>query len=219
MGKIGDPRAVERLLDILTDGIPPARLAAAIALGGMKEPGAVSVFKAILAAPASGKEQTDPLRDEAATALVRIEGADAGDVLLQTLRKGSLPAQAAAVSALATLDDPRAADALLAIVSDRTGGSAAVLRNRAAVALGKMKADKAVGPLAAMLQSADASARAGAAIGLGYLSDRRAIGPLLEALTNPNVSLEGSGNRGARPGYVSTRQSSWVRTVPGTWSP
>ena len=187
LGKMGDPRAVERLLTILTDGIAPAKLAAAIALGGMKEPRAVKHFEAILAAPARGTQETDPVCDEAATALVRIEGSGAVEVLLQTLRKGSLPAKAAAVAALATLDDPRAADALLTIVSDRSKASAAVFRKRAAVALGKMEADKAVGPLVAMLRSTDASARAAAAIGLGYLGDRRAIGPLLEALTNPNV--------------------------------
>ena len=111
LGRVGDARAIEPLIDALQDENPGVRGAAANALGAIGDDAAVPYLKPLL------NDANQQLVVWAAYALTRL-GHDYLSVLFETLTSDQVDVRRSAVLALQQLGDPRAIPPLLALSND-----------------------------------------------------------------------------------------------------
>ncbi len=175
--QLGDPRAVEPLLQRLADADAGVRWTAADALGRLGDPRAVEPLLQRLG------DKDEYVRWTAADALGRLGGARAVEPLLQRLADADKNVRRAAADALARLGDARAVESLL----QRLGDKDEYVRRAAAEALGQLSDPRAVESLLQRLADADATVRIAATKALGQLGDARAVESLLQRLTDADV--------------------------------
>lgn len=111
LGRVGDARAIEPLIDALQDENPGVRGAAANALGAIGDDAAVPYLKPLL------NDTNQQLVVWAAYAITRL-GHDYFAVLFHALTSDEVDVRRSAILALQQLDDPRAIPALLALSND-----------------------------------------------------------------------------------------------------
>jgi len=165
---IGDPRAVDPLIESLKDEDDLVRADAASALGYIGDPRAVDPLIESL------KDEDKWVRSSAALALGYIGDPRAVDPLIESLKDEYKWVRADAASALGYIGDPRAFDPLIESLKDGDEW----LRSSAASALGYIGDPRAVDPLIESLKDEDKWVRSSAASALGNIGDQRAIEPL-----------------------------------------
>ena len=165
-GRIGDAAAVPLLLPALSDSDAAVRANAAFSLGLLKSTSAVPALVALVrSVPAA--EQDAP-QVEAATALARIGGPEAGRALREILGNGTTPgvatppATSAALVAAWRLGGGSLAGALVGYADDPDP----VVRWHALYALGRLRVPKGAAVLVGGLHDADPRVRAAAARGI-----------------------------------------------------
>jgi HEAT repeat protein len=187
---VGRSRAVQRFDDRLRATVE--RFAPAHRARGDRD-----VARLLLAGAKSIRDLAEILRDprspiadreRACWALGRLGARSALPALRSALLERSPRLRAEAARSLLTLGDRRAAPALLtALVGDRSRH----VREAAALALGGLRAGRAVGPLVRVLADAKAApqVRGAAAEALGKLGNRIAIRPLVAALADGKAEV------------------------------
>lgn len=161
--------SVDALLRAAKEGNRRVRIKAASALGRIGSERAVDVLLPAL------REEDWMARDEAAVALARIRSEKAVGPLIAALKDPAGETRKAAAWVLGELEAAPAADALIASLADPEAGW------MAAVALGKIGAEKAVMPLGRLLESESRQARRAAAWALATIPSQRAAEALREA--------------------------------------
>ena len=168
---------VSQLIELLQNEDPLKRRAAARALADLGSSSAVTpLIKALV-------DDDLFVRSAAAKALGSIGDSKAVPALVSLLKDTQDKVRSAAMLALAKINDPRA---IAGLIKELQEGQEA-----AAMALGQMKATKALKPLAAALAngSAPAPMRRKAAWALGKIGDKRAVKPLIAALAYDDAAL------------------------------
>jgi len=165
-GRIGDAAAVPLLLPALSDSDATVQASAAFSLGLLKSTSAVpALLELVRAVPAA---QQDAPQVEAATALARIGGVEAGRALRDILGNGTTPgvttprAVSAALVAAWRLGDR----AFVGPIAGYADDPDPVVRWHALYALGRLRAPKGAVALVGGLQDPDPRVRAVAARGL-----------------------------------------------------
>ena len=207
-----------QFLSILREDLPRAtfqdvRLEIMSELGEHQDPQAVPLLVAALDTPG-------PIRAQAARSLARI-GSPAADSakpdLMRVLPTSEDPPSRAAVTwALAVLNEPAAADAIVEEfaaghlqaqhgfdpriivtvlgvqrLAGMTGHEQVGVRTLVAQALSEAGTPDVIDPLTTLLQDSDDQVRRQAASGLGRIGDPRAAGPLFAAMqSNPNMRVQ-----------------------------
>jgi vesicle coat complex subunit len=111
LGQVGDPRAIEPLIDALQDENVGVRGAAANALGTIGDQGAVPYLRPLL------REANPQLVIWAAFALTRL-GHDYFHLIVEGLADGAVEVRRSAILALQQLRDTRAIEPLLGLLND-----------------------------------------------------------------------------------------------------
>jgi HEAT repeat protein len=208
LGKIGEPRALTPLVQLLQDpnqcvrsvAVPALRrLGSAEALPSLIEAlhdeyesvrlqaaAALGELHDVQAVPALVQALQDPVpgvRVEAVTALTQIGDTRAVEAFVERLcTRGEHPrVQLGAVLGLGELGDYRVVNLLIGVLEQPD----AVYRIAAAEALGKIGHPDAAPALIAALTDPEAKVREKAAWALGEAGDETALGPLKEALDDP----------------------------------
>ncbi|HKY60740.1 MAG TPA: HEAT repeat domain-containing protein [Gemmatimonadota bacterium] len=181
LGKFGDPRAVQALIQALRqDPDPKVRAMAAWALGEIEDPAAVSALSTAL------REDDDPVvRVHAAEALGNIEDALAIGVLGDAVKDTEVQVRRAAVEALGNMDDARVVPLIVPSLRDDD----VQVRRSAADALGNNESAAAVEPLIAATRDPDIEVRISAIQALGNQGDARAEAVLLDALADERADV------------------------------
>jgi HEAT repeat protein len=187
LGRIGDERAVEPLIKVLTtDKGSRVRLRAAIALGQIGSERAVEPLIKVLTTDKGSR-----VRLEAAIALGQIGSERAIEPLIKVLTtdKGSRVRLRAAI-ALGQIRSERAIEPLIKVLSTDKGSR---VRWGAAIALGRIGSERAIEPLIKVLSTdKNTEARGGAAFALGRIRSERVIEPLIKVLsTDKNSEVRG----------------------------
>ena len=207
LGKLGDERGVDPLIETLSDDDRDVREAAAKALEQLGDKRAVDPLIKTLsdddwrvrkaAAEALGKlgdkRAVDPLiealsdddiwvRNTATEALVQL-GDPAVDPLIKTLSDDESDVRRSAAEALGRLGDERAVEPLIKTLSDDGLG----VSHAAAKALAQLSAT--VDPLIKALSDGGSNVRQSAAWALGQLGDKRAVDPLIKALSDDDSGV------------------------------
>jgi HEAT repeat protein len=166
LGRIGDPQAVDPLVNALGDRYSDVREAAAKALEILGEP--------------LGRVIVDCLKgsEHARDALAAGKDPRAIVPLLKVLGTWDPDVRAAAARTLGKLKDPRAVESLVKVLEDGSGSA----QEAAAWALGEIEDPRATVPLTKVLENGRPNARLVAAWVLGKFADRRAVDPLVAAL-------------------------------------
>lgn len=174
LGRTGDPRAADALVDALQDEARSVREAAAAALGALGAPRAVEPLLALL------RDEGWSVRKAAADALGKLGDLQAVAPLIELLRDPDRSVRRAAAAALGALGDARAVEPLIEALQDED----ALVREDAARALGMLGDPRAVEPLLAAASAADQeqAVRAAAVAALGRTGDTRVIDPLMATL-------------------------------------
>ena len=165
-GRIGDPAAVALLLPALADSDATVRANAAFALGLLKSSSAVSALVELVRAVPPAEQ--DAPQVEAAMALTRIGGAEAGRALHDILGNGTTPgvatprAVSAALVAAWRLEDRGFVGSIAGYAEDPDP----VVRWHALYTLGRLGAPKGAATLVGGLRDPDPRVRAVAARGL-----------------------------------------------------
>lgn len=168
---------VSKSIELLQNADPLKRRTAALVLGEAGSAKAIIPLIKVLV------DDDLFVRAAAARALGAIGDRRAVPALVSLLNDTEDKVRSAALLALANINDPRAISGL---VSELKQGQEA-----AAMALGQMKARKALKPLAEVLAQGTApmSVRRKAAWALGQLGDKKAVKPLLAALRSDDETL------------------------------
>ena len=179
LGRLGDARAIEPLIDILVDSDKENRAAAAKALRALGEPQWSKWVKG---------DSDDFAR------LGKSKAPRAVEPLIKALNDGAWPVSAA--EALGKSGDTRAVKPLIRALRERDED----VRQEAAKALGKLCDTRAVEPLIGALNDRDKDVCQEAAKALGNLGDGRAVEPLIKALEDKEsfarMAAEALGNLG-----------------------
>ena len=207
LGKIKDARTVDLLIKALQDDDWNIRFGAKLALVEIGEPSVRSLIEAL-------KKKDSRVQANAADALGKINDAKAVDPLIQALRDESRKVRFNAAIALGEIKDNRAVDPLIQALKDSSDdewwaaealaeiGEPSVsplihalresrrkVRFNAAIALGKIKDNRAVDPLIQALKDNDSQIRANAAEALGNIGDTRSVRPLIQALKDDDINV------------------------------
>jgi HEAT repeat protein len=200
LGELGDPRAVDSLLDALSDEYWPVRKAAASSLGEIGDPGAVEPLIAALRAELThragaavpvrfgytdfpGLHDSWTARRAIVVALGRLGDARGALPLVEALRDDHKWVRVDAAEALGKLGDARAVDALIGVLTD----SDSLVRATAAAALDRLAwrpDDGAAG--AAYWIATQQWAKCG---------ETGAIAPLISALGDEDPAIRGGAAR------------------------
>jgi HEAT repeat protein len=199
LGRLRDPRAIFPLVEFLANprGLNPYFVNEALQQFD---------HAAVAAALAEMDRQPEPVEaavGEADDATDTVADPGVVEKLIATLKQqdeAHFYGRFAAIQALTTLGDPRAVEALYAVLGDETAreqdllrqqrAESALLRPAAATALGHFKDPRAFETLTRLVETDEnLEVRAGAARGLGTLGDRRAI-PLLQRVLDGKVAYE-----------------------------
>ena len=181
LGSLGDPRAVEALLQALRDDADAGvRKMAAWALGEIESPSAVGGLSQALRTDDSAE-----VRASAAWALGEIESADAVDALGAALRDANVEVRRNAVWALGQIESAEAVEWLVPALRDTD----VEIRRKAAWALGEIENPAAVGGLTGALGDSDAEVRGNAAWALGEIQSPGAVEALRGAVADSDVEV------------------------------
>lgn len=204
LGKIGDPAAVETLIQSMHSDTPQVRRVSigALALIASPEQGG----QAALVEALTNLDDDKQARSQAAAGLGKIGSPTAIAVVVRALADKDQDIRAAAVAALARAARPTAGGKAVRLVLDSL--TSALADSNPIVRLGAIRALQAalVGAsdtdttttlasnalISTMIDDRnDDDVRAAAASALGFSGDKRAVGPLISALSDPNgdVSL------------------------------
>ena len=199
LGKIGDPKAVQTLIESMRSDTPQVRRVAIGAIALIADPSGEKALTEALVNPNDDNEA----RAQAAAGLGKLASDSAISTLVKTLEDKDLKLRSAAVAALARAGrptpsaptNPKTLNALTAAL-DAPGKST---RLGAAQALQSILAQSASGPtddagrkantgLIALLQNEtnEVNLRAAAAEALGYPGNGEAVKPLIKALSDPH---------------------------------
>jgi HEAT repeat protein len=181
LGSLGDPRAVEALLQALrSDADAGVRKMAAWALGEIESPAAVGGLSQALRSDDSAE-----VRATAAWALGEIESAEAVEALGAGLRDSSVEVRRNAVWALGQIESAEAVEWLIPALQDAD----VEIRRKATWALGEIESPAAVPGLSAAMRDSDAEVRGTAAWALGEIQSPAAIDALRVGMTDSNVEV------------------------------
>ena len=169
LGNICDTRAVEPLIEALSDDIEGVRASAAVALGKIGDARAVEPLIGVLS------DDVEGVRRSATETLGEIGNERAVGPLIKALGDANDYVRASAAVALGKIGDARAVEPLINALED---DEHSYVRSSAAEALGKIGDARAVGPLIKALDDCGQEA----AEALGKIGDERAIEPLIKAL-------------------------------------
>ncbi|MBW7863189.1 MAG: HEAT repeat domain-containing protein [Candidatus Hydrogenedentes bacterium] len=185
LGQLGDPRAVQPLIQTLGDPDTPVRRAAVSALESLGQLGERRAIEALIRVL---REAMDPVSAKnAETALMELDDERSFYPLVKTLRDKSSDASRNAATTLGDLGDPRAVDPLIEVLSNSRYSMSH--REAAAEALGKLGDTRAVEPLVRTLNDRDLHMRKAAAEALGKLGDNSAVPPLIKALADRDLHV------------------------------
>jgi len=183
LGRAGDSRAFDVLVDALLTGHPGIRQEAAKALAKVGDPRAIAPLIASFRHEFDDTEAITAWQD-AAKAL-----SDFGTAALPALAIAILDrdehVRSLATCALGGIKDPRAVELLIGALSDSDGQ----VRADAADALGEIGDNHAVDGLLLLLRDGDSYVRLCAVRALGYIKDRRAVDPLTRLLQDADASV------------------------------
>jgi len=175
MGRIGDSRALELLLELLRDPDSTVTRDAAFALGLLRDPGALPTLRQLVAT--TPPDQQHDTHAEAVTAVLKIGGPDAVAILVETLNPWA----------------PRAATAIPPLVVEVGLGQA-----------WRLGADAPVGPIVEFVVSPLVRARTGALYTLTRLRAPAAADVLLDAIESPDDDIRGVAVRALTAAYADT---------------
>jgi HEAT repeat protein len=163
LGRIGDPRAAEPLLAVITD---PFNLgtAASTALGRLRPPPVDALVEAT-------RDANGWRRARAVAALGEIGDPSAFDAMARLLADPNDAVCRAAAASFEKLRDARAVEPLLELFGDASRSP--FVRSYAAMALGALKSPSAVDALTTALESDDTLLRRSAARALSRIDDPR----------------------------------------------
>lgn len=176
LGMLEDERAVEQLLQLLRDGSQDSMYSAIPALGQIGDPRAVE--------PLLARLDDRIVRRLVLQALADIPDPAAIETVISSFDTGdeSPPTWNPLAAQLAGLGEP-ALDPLISALENPSPG----IRAGAALALGRMKDERAVEPLICALSADEiVEVRVLAAQSLGWIKDQRAIEPLTTVLDDPS---------------------------------
>lgn len=115
--------------------------------------------------------------------LAAVKAPAATRLIIPLVSDPSEAVRAAAIAALAMLDDPTTVPAIaIRLAQDKS----IFVRKTAAYALGRLRAPSATGPLVAALNDKSEEVRGAAAVALGEYRDATIIAPLISALSDKN---------------------------------
>jgi HEAT repeat protein len=181
LGSLGDPRAVEALLQALrNDADAGVRKMAAWALGEIESPAAVGGLSQALRSDSSAE-----VRAMAAWALGEIESAEAVDALGAALRDSSVEVRRNAVWALGEIESAKAVEWLIPALQDAD----VEIRRKATWALGEIESPAAVPGLSGAMRDSDAEVRGTAAWALGEIQSPAGIDALRVGMTDSDVEV------------------------------
>jgi HEAT repeat protein len=181
LGSLGDPRAVEALLQALrSDSDAGVRKMAAWALGEIESPSAVGGLSQAVRSDSSAE-----VRAAAAWALGEIESAEAVDALGAALRDSSVEVRRNAVWALGEIESAEAVEWLLPALRDAD----VEIRRKATWALGEIESAAAVPGLSTAMRDSDAEVRATAAWALGEIQSPAGIEALRGGMADSDVEV------------------------------
>lgn len=192
LGRIGDPRAVDPLIEALQDEDPEVRKNAAVALGEISDPRAVNPLIEVL------DDENPEVWRNVTEALGKL-GEQAVDPLIMILideGQQSSDARSGAARALGKIGDPRAVEPLIVALKDE----AYMVRSGAASALGEISDPRAVDPLIEALSDDEWVVLGSVATALGEIGDPKAVDPLIEALE-----------------YEDSARTALLRAFPNRW--
>jgi len=226
LGKLGDKRAVEPLINALKDEDRSVRSSASGALGRLGDPRAVEPLIAAL------KDQDKYVRRSAASALGRLGDKRAVEPLIAALKDKDAGVRRSVAWALAQLGDERAVEPLRESLRDDDGkvspgvafalarllgderavepllmatGNAEEFEGLALLGMLMRIGPPAVEPLIAALKQEDKRVRYTAAFVLRKLDDKRAVEPLITVLKGEYQDMqraEGKASEGISPSTV-----------------
>ncbi|MBZ0284532.1 MAG: HEAT repeat domain-containing protein [Anaerolineae bacterium] len=174
LGRIGDARAVDVLIDSLED--PSLRSVSVEALAQIGIPSIQSLTLAL-------KNNNADVRRSITGTLGRIASPRAIDPLIGTLQDIDPSVRASAVWALGHIGDKRALEALIKILSDED----AAVRVWGARALENIGDERAIDALIQVLSDEDVDVRRSVVETLGRIGDERAIDALIQVLSDKNA--------------------------------
>jgi len=188
LGEIGDPRAVDPLIDALQDEDWQVRAEAATALGKIGDAKAIGPLIVALGDYETPILPSERVRQAAAKALVEF-GEPAVNPLIYAFVDKSGWVRSGAVEVLGEIGEP-AIDPLIETLKSKEYGWG--YRSNAAKALGEIGDLRAFDPLIDALQDEYSGVRKEAATALGKIGDPRAVEPLIESLGDKDLGVRES---------------------------
>jgi HEAT repeat protein len=228
LGEIKDARAVESLIQVLTDSDVDVL---GDAVSALEKIGIASVKPLIRAL----KDKDSQIRKLAVEALGEIRDTRAVEPLIQVLSDNDSIVRGEAADALSKISDIRAVEPLIQVLSDNDSN----VRCKAALALGEIRDAKASKPLIhALLHDKNSEVRKNAAMALGKIKDPKTSEPLIQAFTDTDsqvrknaaislekIKVEGIGNSAALEILMQSLknddrqiQGSAVKVLTNTWA-
>ena len=228
LGEIKDARAVESLIQVLTDSDVDVL---GDAVSALEKIGIASVKPLIRAL----KDKDSQIRKLAVEALGEIRDTRAVEPLIQVLSDNDSIVRGEAADALSKISDIRAVEPLIQVLSDNDSN----VRCKAALALGEIRHAKASKPLIhALLHDKNSEVRKNAAMALGKIKDPKTSEPLIQAFTDTDsqvrknaaislekIKVEGIGNSAALEILMQSLknddrqiQGSAVKVLTNTWA-
>ena len=183
LGRIGDQRAVEALIDVLYTKNVHLSQEAAEALGCIRDARAVQPLIDLFRHDWDDTE-TVTAWQKAATALAAI-GEPAIQPLLIALKEEDENVRSGAIDALAQLHDARAADSLIAALQDKSS----IIRASSADALAKIGDTRAIEPVMALLKDDDWYVRSNTLYALAKLGGSSIFTSLTIGLNDPDPKV------------------------------
>ncbi len=178
LGELGNKRAVEPLINRLSDSNSNIRSNAAQALKKLN-----AAKKQMVVGYVEALDSPDlDVRRDAAEALGRLGNKRAVEPLIKALGDPNFCVREHAAEALGRLGDKRAVEPLIKALGDPDS----YVRRDATEALGRLGDKRAVEPLINRLSDSDSNIRSNAAQALGRLGDKRAVKLLINKLSDPD---------------------------------
>lgn len=179
LGEIKDARAVESLIQVLTDSDVDVL---GDAVSALEKIGIASVEPLIQAL----KDRDSQIRKLAVVALGEIRDTRAVEPLIQVLSDDDSNVRGEAADALSKIRDTKAVEPLIRVLRDNDSN----VRCKAALALGEIRDAKASKPLIhALLNDKDSEVRKNAAMALGEIKDPIASEPLIQAFADTDYQV------------------------------
>ena len=174
LGKLSDPRALEPLIELLSEDDHDIRKSAAFALENIGDPRAFEPFVTAL------KKDSYNLMSHAPYSLLKIDESRAIEPLIKILRYGDSDSKVSAADALGKLGDPRAIEPLVIALKENNS----TLRLFASEAIVEIGDPSAIKHLFKLLKYGNCDVKKSAADILCKLDDSSLIGLLIELLND-----------------------------------